>query len=71
MPGPRWAGGRPRLLAPDDEAFVAATARARPAKLAQPFTRWSTRKLAAYLATHPDRPVRIGREALRDLLKTP
>lgn len=40
---PRWAGGRPRLLSPDDEDFVAATATARPAKLGQPFTRWSSR----------------------------
>ncbi|MEV0169134.1 transposase [Nonomuraea fuscirosea] len=30
--------GRPRLLSPDDEDFVAATATIRPAKLGQPFT---------------------------------
>lgn len=46
---PRWAGGRPRQLSPDDEDFVVQTATTRPAKLGQPFTRWSIRKLAAYL----------------------
>ncbi|MFJ9752793.1 helix-turn-helix domain-containing protein [Streptomyces chartreusis] len=46
---PRWAGGRPRLLSPDDEDFVVQTATTRPTKLGQPFTRWSVRKLAAYL----------------------
>ncbi|MFJ9871066.1 hypothetical protein [Streptomyces sp. NPDC101165] len=45
MPGPRWAGGRPRLLNADDEDFVVATATIRRAKLGQPFTRWSIRKL--------------------------
>ena len=58
---PRWAGGRPRLLSPDDEDFVIQTATTRPAKLGQPFTRWSIRKLAAHLRQiarprDPDRP---------------
>ena len=35
---PRRAGGRPRLLNADDEAFVVATATTRPAKLGQPYT---------------------------------
>lgn len=48
---PRRAGGRPRLLSPDDEDFVIQTATTRPSKLGQPFTHWSIRKLAAY----PDR----------------
>ena len=65
---PQWAGGRPRLLSPDDEDFVVATATTRPTKLGQPFTRWSIRKLAAYLRRVHGRGVRIGREALRDLL---
>jgi hypothetical protein len=34
----------------------------------QPFTRWSIRKLAAYLRKAPGRVIRIGREALRCLL---
>ncbi|MEU8787737.1 IS630 family transposase [Streptomyces sp. NPDC048637] len=65
---PRWAGGRPRLLSPDDEDFVVQMATTRPAKLGQPFTRWSIRKLAAYLRKVYGRVIRIGREALRCLL---
>lgn len=65
---PRWAGGRPRLLSPDDEDFVIKTATTRPSKLGQPFTRWSIRKLAAYLRRVHGRVIRIGREALRCLL---
>src|SRR3954471_3045468 len=65
---PQWAGGRPRLLSRDDEDFVVQTATARPIKLGQPFTRWSLRKLVAYLRKVHDRVIRIGREALRCLL---
>jgi transposase len=65
---PQWAGGRPRLLSPDDEDFVVATAITRPTKLGQPFTRWSLRKLVAYLRKVHGRVIRIGREALRCLL---
>ncbi|MDQ0772963.1 transposase [Streptomyces aurantiacus] len=65
---PRWAGGRPRLLSPDDEDFVIQTATTRPTKLGRPFTRWSLRKLVAYLRKVHGRVIRIGREALRDLL---
>src|SRR3954471_20212598 len=65
---PQWAGGRPRLLSPEDEDFVIQTATTRPTKLGQPFTRWSIRKLAAYLHTVHGRVIRIGREALRCLL---
>lgn len=57
---PKWAGGRPRLLSPDDEDFLVVTATTRPARLGQPFTRWSLRKLVAYnLRTqgHEDPPV--------------
>ncbi|MDH6221575.1 transposase [Streptomyces pseudovenezuelae] len=64
---PRWAGGRPRQLSPDDENFVVQTAKTRPRKLGQPFTRWSIRKLAAYLRKVHGRGIRIGREALRCL----
>ncbi|CAG6397128.1 hypothetical protein SCOCK_50177 [Actinacidiphila cocklensis] len=46
---PRRAGGRPRLLSSDDEDFVIQTATTRPTEPGQPFTRWSIRKLAAYL----------------------
>ncbi|MGW3435498.1 IS630 family transposase [Streptomyces melanosporofaciens] len=65
---PQWAGGRPRLLAPDDEDFVVQTATTRPTKLGQPFTRRSIRKLAAYLRRVHGRVIRIGREDLRRLL---
>nr|WP_308291908.1 helix-turn-helix domain-containing protein [Streptomyces sp. RS2] len=65
---PRWAGGRPRQLSDDDENFVIATATTRPVKLGQPFTRWSPRKLVAYLRKVHGRVIRIGREALRCLL---
>jgi transposase len=65
---PQWAGGRPRQLSPDQEDFVVATATTRPAKLGQPFTRWSIRKLAGYLPTIAGQAIRIGREALRCLL---
>jgi transposase len=66
---PQWAGGRPRQISPDDEAFIVETANTRPETLGLPFTRWSIRKLADHLVhntgTHR---VRIGRERLRQLL---
>jgi transposase len=64
---PRWAGGRPRLISDDDVQVIVAAATTRPEKLGLPFTQWSLRKLAAYLATSP-RPVAIGRERLRQIL---
>ena len=64
---PRWAGGRPRLISDDGVAVIVAAARTRPEKLGLPFTHWSLRKLAGYLAGR-DRPVRIGRERLRQVL---
>lgn len=57
---PRWAGGRPRLLNPDDEDFVVATAVTRPTKLGQPFTRWSIRKLVISTCSRPRDPDRQG-----------
>jgi transposase len=65
---PRWAGGRPRLISDDDVTMIVAAAITRPEKLGLPFTCWSLRKLAAYLAGHRDRPVRVGRERLRQIL---
>lgn len=65
--GPRWAGGRPRLLTPDDEDFVAQTATT-PTELGRPFTRWSIRKLDADLGRIHGRTIRISREASRCLL---
>lgn len=66
---PRWAGGRPRRISPEDEAFVVKTATTRPEALRCPFTRWSIRKLVCYLADNPVRRVVIGRERLRQILE--
>ena len=65
---PQWAGGRPRLISDEDVAFIVAAAATRPEKLGLPFTHWSLRKLAGYLAGATARPVRIGRERLRQIL---
>jgi transposase len=65
---PQWAGGRPRQITTEDEDYIVETAATRPEKLGQPFTRWSIRKLAGYLACNDLREVRIGRERLRQLL---
>jgi transposase len=64
---PRWAGGRPRLISDEDIQVIVTAARTRPEKLGLPFTQWSLRKLAGYLSGRP-RPVRIGRERLRQIL---
>lgn len=66
---PRWAGHRARLLSKDQEDCVVAVASERPGKAGAPFTRWSIRKLQAHLAADADRPIRIGRETLRVLLR--
>ena len=64
---PQWAGGRPRLVSDEDIEVIVAAATTRPEKLGLPFTRWSLRKLAGYLAGGPA-PVAIGRERLRQIL---
>ena len=66
---PNWAGGRPRRISADDESYIVSTATTRPMKLGRPFTHWSIRKLVDYLATNPTRPVVVGRERLRQLLR--
>ena len=65
---PQWAGGRPRRISDEDIEVIVAAATTRPEKLGQPFTRWSLRKLADYLAGRPGGPVTIGRERLRQIL---
>lgn len=65
---PQWAGGRPRRITDDDLAFVVETASERPEKLGLAFTRWSLRKLSAYLADNPVRVVRVGRQRLSEIL---
>src|ERR1035438_8687198 len=64
---PRWAGGRPRLISDGDIDVIVAAATTRPEKLGRPFTHWSLRKLAGYLAGR-DRPVRIGRGGVGGVL---
>src|SRR5262249_9688251 len=65
---PHWAGGRPRLIGDGDIAVIVKAATTRPEKLGLPFTHWSLRKLAAYLAGAAQ-PVRVGRERLRQILR--
>src|SRR3954464_617001 len=67
---PQWGGGGPRRSSDEDVAFIVATAKARPETLGRPFTRWSVRKLAAYLRRNDQRIIRVGRERLRQLLHT-
>jgi transposase len=65
---PQWAGGRPRLITTTDRELIVKTAKTRPTKLRQPFTHWSVRKLASYLAAKKGRKVMVGRERLRQIL---
>ena len=65
---PQWAGGRPRQITMTDRDLIVATASKRPRSLGQPFTRWSIRKLARYLATKKHRKVFVSRERLRQIL---
>jgi transposase len=57
---PQWAGGRPRRISDEDIAFIIAAATTRPQKLGLPFTHWSLRKLAGYLAGHVTHRSRSG-----------
>ena len=61
--GPQWAGGRPRLIGGEAIEVIVAAARTRPEKPGRPFTRWSLRKLAGYLAEGPGGPHRAGAAA--------
>ena len=65
---PQWAGGRPRQITTTDRVLIVKTATSRPTMLGQPFTHWSIRKLADYLATRKGPKVSIGRERLRQIL---
>jgi hypothetical protein len=59
---PQWAGGRPRLISPEDEAFIVATATTRPEK---PFTRWVCANSPPTSPRTLPGVVRVGRERLR------
>src|SRR5215213_2515231 len=48
---PQWAGGRPRQITTTDRALIVTTATTQPSALGRPFTHWSIRKLADYLAS--------------------
>jgi hypothetical protein len=50
-------------------SVIVAAATTRPEKLGRPFTQWSLRKLAAYLASRAGGPVLVGRERLRQILR--
>jgi transposase len=65
---PQWAGGRPRRITTEDEAFIVATAKTRPEKVGRPFTHWSVRKLREYLNNNDVRRIKIGKERLRQML---
>ena len=65
---PRWAGGRLRRITTEDEGFIVEAASARPEALGLPFSRWSLRRLAAYLADNSGRVVRVSPERLRQIL---
>ncbi len=65
---PKWAGGRPRRISIDDEAFIVETAKKRPAQVGAPFSHWSLRKLRRWLGENRDRPVVISKERLRQIL---
>jgi transposase len=46
---PHWGDGRPRRITDEDVEVIVATATTRPKTLGLPFTRWSIRKLTAYV----------------------
>ncbi|MEU9993054.1 helix-turn-helix domain-containing protein [Streptomyces sp. NPDC048045] len=66
---PRWAGGRPRLISDSEREYIVTTAKTRPVNRGRPFTHWSVRKLADYLADDRDQTVKVGRERLRQILR--
>jgi len=65
---PAWAGGRPRRITTTERELIVTSATARPGSLGVPFTRWSLRKLAHYLATKPGPRVAVSIERLRQIL---
>ena len=65
---PQWAGGRPRQITTTDRELIVKTAKKRPRSLGRPFTCWSIRKLAGYLATKKHRKMIVSRERLRQIL---
>ncbi|MCY4493951.1 MAG: IS630 family transposase [Acidimicrobiaceae bacterium] len=58
----------PCRITADDEDFIVGAATARPESLGLPFTRWSLRKLVAYLGENQARVVKVSVERLRQIL---
>jgi transposase len=65
---PQWAGGRPRRITTEQRTLIITTAKQRPTSLNMPFSKWSIRKLAHYLATRKGERVTVSRERLRQIL---
>jgi hypothetical protein len=65
---PQWAGGRPRQITTTERELIVTAAKTRPVTLGQPFTHWSIRKLADYLAEKKGPKVNVGRERIRQIL---
>jgi transposase len=65
---PQWAGGRPRRITTEQRSLITTTAKQRPTSLGMPFSKWSIRKLAQYLATAKGGRIVVGRERLRQIL---
>jgi len=64
---PQWAGGRPRRITTEQHSLIITTAKQRPTSLGMPFSRWSIRKLAQYLATTKVGRIVVSRERLRQI----
>ena len=65
---PQWAGGRPRRITTEQRNLIITTATQRPTNLGRPFSKWSIRKLAQYLATTKGGRIAVSRERLRQIL---
>jgi len=65
---PQWAGGRPRRITTEQRTLIITTATQRPTSLGMPFSKWSIRKLAQYLATTKGGRIAVSRERLRQIL---
>jgi transposase len=65
---PQWAGGRPRRITTEQRSHIITTATKRPTALGMPFSKWSIRKLAQYLATTKGGRIVVSRERLRQIL---
>ncbi len=65
---PRWGGGRPRRIDPDERAGIVKVALARPRELGEPFSSWSLAKLRDHLVRRRVVPT-ISRSQLWRILR--